>query len=130
MRKTPKPALRSLALNNEDFATFYRQYPRHIGPFDAERAFNRAIVNGATLNQILLGLASYPFDYRADGKFIPHPATWLNGGRWEHAPVVIPLHARTDDSRSGWRDRFDGGVQHGFPMMYSGPVIEGAVGDD
>jgi hypothetical protein len=129
MRKTRPAALKSLALNNEDFAKFYQQYPRHDAPKDAERAFCQAIVGGATLNEILRGLISYPFEYKDGGRFIALPATWLRRQSWKHEPVVIPMGARTDDSRSAWRDRFDGGV-HGFPMMYSGPVIEGAIGDD
>jgi hypothetical protein len=131
MRKTRNPVLRSLALTNEDFATFYRQYPRHDAPTDAERAFNRVITEGATLAEILLGLASYPFEFKQDGRFLPLPATWLRRGSWRHVKTVIPLHARSDEkSRSGWRDKFDGGVQPWQPRLYAGPMIEGAVGDD
>lgn len=45
----------------------------------------------ATPDSILLGAKAYidsQFDrstyrFKDDGKFIPHLATWLNGGRWE-----------------------------------------------
>lgn len=66
-----------------DFETFYAAYPRKIDRRDAERAYTKAIqsVSPATiLTAVKQFGASAQFK---DPKFIPHPATWLNKGRWE-----------------------------------------------
>ena len=50
-----------------------------------------AIELTATPEAILCGVKKYidreldrnTYRYRDDGKYIPHLATWLNGGRWE-----------------------------------------------
>ena len=85
------------------FDQFWKGYPRKIDKALAQAKWT-AITNGglstrmldrdsgqfvpimlrATAVEILAGLARFrdnlPLDY--DEKFIPHPATWLNRGRW------------------------------------------------
>ncbi len=53
----------------------------------AERAYAKAR-NSATHETIMAGLARAEFS--ANPKYIPHPATWLNGGGWEdEAPAPL-----------------------------------------
>ena len=67
------------------FDVFYKAYPRKVGKEAATKAFAKAKA-GAVLANILADI-----DRRVSGgewttekvQFIPHPATYLNGKRWE-----------------------------------------------
>ncbi|MDP3537443.1 MAG: hypothetical protein Q8S26_01930 [Azonexus sp.] len=70
----------------EDFAIFWKAYPRKVGKADAAKVFGRLNLSGDLLETIMLGLAAQkasPDWLKEGGKFIPHPAKWLNGRRWE-----------------------------------------------
>lgn len=71
----------------QDFTDFYDAYPRHVGRKDAERAFHRAAktVSPQTIIDAARRLAADP--NLPDKQFIPHPATWLNQGRWDDEPL-------------------------------------------
>lgn len=107
MRQAPEPG------TFDEFWQLY-PYPRRIGK-PLARAKWQAITNGglrtrtldkdsgqyvtielqATPEEILAGLKRYDekcrkkgsgeYGYTDEGKFICHPATWLNQGRWEDA---------------------------------------------
>ncbi len=67
------------------FLTFWSAYPRKVGKDTAWRAWQKR--NG-DLPQIEVILSAIERQKQSDqwreaqGKFIPHPATWINGGRW------------------------------------------------
>lgn len=83
-QEKPTPDTAALAL---EFADFYRAYPRKVARMAAERAYAKAR-NSATAETILAGLAR--FEFPADPKYTPHPASWLNGRRWEdEAPAPL-----------------------------------------
>lgn len=68
------------------FAYFWEQYPKKVAKKDAKRAFDKLGVDETLLNRILLALEKQKgsYDWQKDnGQFIPYPATWLNGRRWE-----------------------------------------------
>lgn len=68
------------------FAHFWSAYPKKVARADAEKAFAKQKIDDALLERILLAIAdqSRTDEWRChDGKFVPHPATWLNGHRWE-----------------------------------------------
>lgn len=71
----------------QDFTDFYDAYPRHVGRKDAERAFHRAAktVPAQTIIDAARRLAADP--NLPEKQFIPHPATWLNQGRWDDEPL-------------------------------------------
>ena len=52
------------------------------------KAFAKALAV-ASVDEILSGALRYGNDANlpVDENFIPHPATWLNGGRWEDGPL-------------------------------------------
>lgn len=87
------------------FADFWALFPRRVAKKDAERAWNRLDLNLRAL--AMTALPNHIKFWEADGRartFIPHPATWLNGARWEdeiEAEEVIPQKAvawwATDD---------------------------------
>jgi hypothetical protein len=72
------------------FERFWKAYPRHVGKAKAEAAWTRLDVTSSLLDAMLRALAWQTASEawtRDDGKFIPHPATWLNGRRWEDEPA-------------------------------------------
>lgn len=70
----------------EGFDAFYAAYPRKQKRVDAERAW-KALAPDETLRQRIadaIEAQKRSPDWTKDaGKFIPYPASWLNGRRWE-----------------------------------------------
>lgn len=68
------------------FTEFWQAYPRKVAKPQAVKAWRKLKPDTQTLTGMLAGLER---DRRSDqwlrdgGQFIPHPATWLNGRRWE-----------------------------------------------
>jgi len=82
----------------ERFAEFWKHYPRKVGKDAAWKAFERRHPDAEQLAQMLAALA---WQKRQDawlkdrGQFIPHPATWLNQGRFEDEPSDTPQVANS-----------------------------------
>ena len=80
-----------------DFLDFYAAYPRHVGKEAARRAFVKAVKAGTPAADIIEGARRYAAATAAAGtetRFVAHPATWLNAGRWsddmqDAAPVEL-----------------------------------------
>lgn len=80
-----------------DFEEFYAAYPRHVGKEAARRAFVKAIKTKAPAADIIEGARRYADATAAAGtetRYVAHPATWLNAGRWsddmeDAAPVEL-----------------------------------------
>ncbi|MCS3467114.1 hypothetical protein M2401_000835 [Pseudomonas sp. JUb42] len=72
---------------NEDlFPKFWKLYPNKKGKTAAEKAWKKHKVTDDLFTLITQGLArqcASPGWTKDGGQFIPHPATWLNGKRWE-----------------------------------------------
>lgn len=64
------------------FEAFYKRFPRRVKPFNARKAYDKAITL-ASHEAIMEGLERFiqaePWD---EIKFCPHPASWLNAGSW------------------------------------------------
>lgn len=72
--------------NASGFALFWSTYPKKRAKPEALKAFNAAKVNSELLDTILKDIESRKTGedwLKADGKFIPHPASYLNAKRWE-----------------------------------------------
>lgn len=68
------------------FETFWSAYPKKKAKGDAQKAWAKIKANVELLSSILtaLNVQALSEDWQKDGgKFIPYPATWLNGRRWE-----------------------------------------------
>lgn len=66
------------------FNAFYAAYPRKVGRANAEKAWDKAIKAGVDPGRILSGLQwQLPKLNETDPEFRPHPATWLNAGRYD-----------------------------------------------
>ncbi len=84
-----KPA-RTVAYSTS-FLEFYAAYPRKVAKADAAKAWKR--LTDDDRKAATAGVQSFAFDKRDDGRFIPHPSTWLNQRRWEDEG--IPFAAST-----------------------------------
>lgn len=68
------------------FDLFWEQYPVKKGKQDALKAWRKLKPSGDLLDTIMAALKAQKAspDWQKDGgKYIQHPATWLNGCRWE-----------------------------------------------
>jgi hypothetical protein len=73
------------------FDEFYKVYPRKVGRAAAAKAF-KAVKASAILSNLLADIERRLTDGEWSAtaekiKFIPHPATYLSGRRWEDEPV-------------------------------------------
>ena len=71
------------------FATFYKAYPKKKDKVKAFNAFKKLKPTQALLDEILKALEwqKQQEDWKKDrGQYVPYPATYLNGRRWEDEP--------------------------------------------
>lgn len=74
------------------FNRFWTEYPRRQAKAAAMRAWAKLFPDDALLSKILAALdvqKASPQWRKDDGAFIPLPATWLNGSRWEDE-IIAP----------------------------------------
>ena len=91
--------------HDESFSRFWSLYPNRKGKADAEKAWAKLKPTDELFSQICEGLAKQVtcHDWTKDGgKFIPHPATWLNGKRWTDE---VKLETKPLSVHSGFDDR-------------------------
>jgi len=68
------------------FDTFWQEYPRKTAKSKAKQAFDKLNPSQELFSTIMKALEVHKRQkgwIKDDGQFIPHPATWLNQGRWE-----------------------------------------------
>ena len=129
--RPPSPAQTPSRRDNspDGFAAFWNAYPRHVGKIAAEKAFRKALGGGANPEEITLGAMRFAAERDREPdpakreRFTPHPATWLNAGRWADDPAPAPSPA------DGGLPMFGGGYAapranpregHGFRVMRVG----------
>jgi uncharacterized protein YdaU (DUF1376 family) len=83
---SPSPLVAARPKSACGFDDFWAAYPRKVGKHAARRAWTSAMKR-ASVEEIAAGLnaAQWP----TDRNFIPHPATWLNAGRWLDEPSDV-----------------------------------------
>jgi len=84
----------------DPFAEFWSAYPRKVGKVAARKAWTSA-VKRVNPDKIIAAVREYPF--RDDLQYVPHPASWLNGGRWEDDPSAVNPHRTVTSSAYGPR---------------------------
>jgi len=75
---------KSMFMSEQDFEIFWKEYPKKVGKKKA--CFSFLKLKKDLLSKILEALKKQKFSpawQENDGQFIPHPATWINGERWE-----------------------------------------------
>ncbi|MGA3682506.1 helix-turn-helix domain-containing protein [Pseudomonas graminis] len=94
----PKPLCTSDPL--EGFDRFYKLYPRKQKRQAAEQAWKKLAPDADVQQQIITALAkqSTSIDWlKSGGQFIPHPASWLNGKRWEDELLAAATQSNHTD---------------------------------
>lgn len=91
-RRAARHARRQDPALSAAFDRFWEAYPRRQGKEAARKAWTKIRPDDALLAEMLSALerqrASDQWQ-RDGGQFIPYPATWLNGRRWEDEPTPI-----------------------------------------
>jgi len=104
-RKRTIPALRAAAVAATDdaFETFWRVYPRKAAKADALKVFTKLAPDQQLVETMLDALdwqTQSPAWQKHGGEYVPYPATWLRGRRWEdarpHGEHVDPTDAAWD----------------------------------
>jgi len=68
------------------FEEFWKAYPKKIGKDAARRAFEKRKITAELMTLVMQSVRKQCQSdawKKDDGQFIPHPATWLNQGRWQ-----------------------------------------------
>lgn len=79
-----------------DFELFWREYPKHVAKAAAEKAWKKAVGGQVDVSQIIAGVKAWKKSSQwADFTYIPNPATFLNGKRWQDE------HMAPNTSRGG-----------------------------
>lgn len=74
---------------DEGFERFWAVYPRKAAKKDARAAWDKLAPDRATVDAMLAAIEAKRLSgdwQREGGRFIPLPATWLRGERWNDAP--------------------------------------------
>ena len=82
---------------DESFQKFWSAYPNRVAKFAARRAFDKAI-KLATVEEIIAGVERY-ISHKPEHISYCHPASWLNGGRWEDCPAPEPISKATGNTK-------------------------------
>lgn len=65
------------------FGEFWKLYPRKVAKANAVKAFKKKCKDEQTYTAIMRGLQNYVTACKGkDPQYIAHPATWINGERW------------------------------------------------
>lgn len=89
------------------FSDWYSLYPRKVARADAEKMWRR--LSPADQQAAIDALPKHCAKWLHDGterQYIPHPATWLNGRRWEDEIEIEVKAASTN-----WRQSEQGTME-------------------
>lgn len=77
---------RYTSVKTDLFDRFYAEYPRKVGKDAARKAFAKRSVDDVMLVAMVAAISRQGLAEkcaRGESQFVPHPATWLNEGRWQ-----------------------------------------------
>ncbi len=89
----------------EVFDDFWKAYPRRVAKKEARKAWSR--IKPEVYEQIFAALETHKRQeqwMKDGGAYIPYPATWLNGERWEDEVVVDYGQEQCGWNRNGTRE--------------------------
>lgn len=83
-------------VGDDRFETFWTVYPKKLAKGAARRAWQKLRPDARLTAEIIAAVEqqkTWPHWLKDAGQFIPHPATWLNAGRWQDEmadPISAP----------------------------------------
>ena len=83
------------------FDEFWAAYPRRTGKEAARKAWCAARKRDASPDHIIAAARRYAEHPPDDPQFIPHPATWLNQGRYDDEPIERTCNVRNMGRNNG-----------------------------
>lgn len=109
------------SVHNQRFEIWWKEYPKKVAKQYALKAWMRIKPDKALFEKMLKALAEQKQSEqwrRDNGKYIPNPATWLNGGYWdnESAQPVQQIPGQKQTAAHAYDARLN--------ADYSGVVIE------
>lgn len=87
----------------ERFDEFWAAYPKRVGKAYAFKAWKRIKPTAELHERIMQALADQKRGeqwLRDNGRYIPNPATWLNGGYWDNEEMTNHASNRPDTGRA------------------------------
>jgi len=92
LKNKPSSSTAAPSTDSPEFTRFWAAYPRRVGKGQARKAWTTAIKRGADVELVIERAGRFAAERgNEDPKFIPHPATWLNGERWnDEIPASSP----------------------------------------
>lgn len=89
-----------LTQHEYDFKAFWEAYPKKVGKKEAQKSWSKVKVDIDVILNALEIVKNTDDWKKQNGKFIPYPATWLNGARWEDE--IQPTKASTNERLKEW----------------------------
>ncbi|MGD6761384.1 hypothetical protein ACOKM5_20835 [Streptomyces sp. BH097] len=106
-----RPAAR--ASPPEGFDEFWEAYPRKVAKAPARAAYAKAVKGGADPAALAAAAAKHAAQWRAahtELRFIPYPATWLNGERYDDETEPPSGHQQPRLPSPGYQDPTEKGI--------------------
>jgi hypothetical protein len=98
-KKPPSSPPRGTRVLN-GFDQFWEAYPRKVGKGAARKSWQRIAPAPELLQEILNSLGEQVYSdtwIREQGRYIPHPTTWLNQERWTDELTTGPKPETPED---------------------------------
>lgn len=96
---TPPTPSKGNGTADNGFEKFWQAYPKKLAKQEALKAWKKLKPNAELLRDVLNALEKWKNSAQwqeNNGKYIPYPATWLNGRRWEDAPEQVQTLPKYD----------------------------------
>ena len=92
--------------NIDHFEQFWSVYPRKVGKANAKKAWDNKVTSDQIIKDIAFNVEQRILQGEwSDVRFIPHPATYLNGARWQDDLQVNAQNKMPKKSKSSGRLR-------------------------
>jgi len=96
----PSPSKKLLSDKSDSFSQFWEIYPKREAKQDALKAWNKLNPDSELLALILAAVPKHKATDNWKQGFIPLPATFLNGRRWEDEISAAPKKSGGDSWKS------------------------------
>jgi len=93
-----KPPVTLSGEQADRFSRFYSAYPKKKAKQDAIKAWRKISPENGLFETIMAAVVKQKRSddwTRENGRFIPNPASWLNGRRWEDEVEISPLRRKS-----------------------------------